>query len=77
MLDGLWAGSGSPVSWRRSNRSCKQLRQRKEVLDNARLSDLKKLKDDMEDLSKMEEMKNEEGLKLHEYGVPGGCKARV
>ena len=72
MLDGLWAGSGSPVSWRRSNRSCKQL-----MLDHARLSDLKKLKDDMEDLRKMEEMKNEEGLKLHKYGVPGGCKARV
>ena len=47
--------------------ACKQPVQRKQVIDHARLSNLKKLKNDMEGLSKMEEMKKEDLRKAQKY----------
>ena len=47
--------------------ACRQYVQRKQVLDHARLSNLKKLKEDMEGMSKMEEMMKEDLRKAQNY----------
>ena len=47
--------------------ACKQQVHRKQVLDHARLSSLKQLKEDMEGLSKLEKMKNKDLRKAQKY----------
>ena len=47
--------------------ACRQYVHRTQVLDHARLSNLKKLKEDMEGLSKMEQIKKEDLRKPQDY----------
>ena len=47
--------------------ACQQFVHREQVLDHARLSNLKKLKEDMEGLSKMDQLKKEDIRKAQKY----------